>query len=66
LLTSAVNPAGSIFKPTLAPPVDSSFYRHSLQSANYPPASYCLNIYFLFPISERNKEENSQGISTKK
>jgi hypothetical protein len=43
-------------KPTLSEPVDSLFSRHSVQYANSPPASYCLNIYFcIIPSSQANK-----------
>ena len=36
-------------KPTVAPPVDSLLYHHSVQSTNSPPASYCINNYFCIP-----------------
>ena len=45
-------------KPTLAPPADSLFSRHSLKSENPPPSIYFLNISFLLLISETNKEDN--------
>ena len=45
-------------KPTLAPPVDSSFSRHSLQSEISLLQVTALIFILLFLISETNKEDN--------